>query len=83
VIIGDDVLAGPRARLDGVRAVNGCFLATGAVFPGCVVGAGAEVRVYGVVQVSTVLEPGATVPVGSVAVGAPARIFPPGQHEQI
>lgn len=59
-------------------------LATGvALFPGSVVGAGAEVRVHGVVQVNRVLAPGATVPIGWVAVGDPARIFPPGQHEQI
>jgi carbonic anhydrase/acetyltransferase-like protein (isoleucine patch superfamily) len=83
-IIGDDVLVGPHAHLNGVRAGDGCFLATGAaLFPGSVVGAGAEVRVHGVVQVNTVLPPGATVPVGWVAVGDPARIYPPGEHEQI
>jgi carbonic anhydrase/acetyltransferase-like protein (isoleucine patch superfamily) len=47
------------------------------------VGAGAEVRIHGVVQVNTVVPPGQTVPIGWVAVGDPARIFPPGQHEQI
>jgi carbonic anhydrase/acetyltransferase-like protein (isoleucine patch superfamily) len=47
------------------------------------VGAGAEVRIHAVVQVNTVLPPGATVPIGWVAVGDPARIYPPGQHEQI
>ena len=34
-------------------------------------------------QVNTVLPPGTTVPIGWVAVGDPARIFPPGQHQQI
>jgi gamma-carbonic anhydrase len=83
-IIGDDVLVGPHAHLNGVRVGDGCFLATGAaLFPGCVVGAGAEVRIHGVVQVNTVLPAGATVPIGWVAVGDPARIYPPGQHEQI
>jgi carbonic anhydrase/acetyltransferase-like protein (isoleucine patch superfamily) len=83
-ILGDDVLVGPHAHLNGVRVGDGCFLATGAaLFPGSVVGAGAEVRIHGVVQVNTVLPPGATVPVGWVAVGDPARIYPPGQHEQI
>jgi gamma-carbonic anhydrase len=63
---------------------DGCFLAAGAaLFPGSVVGAGAEVRVHGVVQVNTVVPPGQTVPIGWVAVGDPARVFPPGQHEQI
>jgi carbonic anhydrase/acetyltransferase-like protein (isoleucine patch superfamily) len=83
-ILGEDVLVGPQAHLNGVRVGDGCFLATGAaLFPGCVLGAGAEVRVHGVVQVNTVLAPGAMVPIGWVAVGDPARIFPPGQHEQI
>jgi carbonic anhydrase/acetyltransferase-like protein (isoleucine patch superfamily) len=83
-IIGDDVLVGPHAHLNGARVGDGCFLATGAaLFPGSIVGAGAEVRIHGVVQVNTVLPPGEVVPIGWVAVGDPARIFPPGQHERI
>lgn len=83
-ILGQDVLVGPQAHLNGARVGDGCFLATGAaLFPGCVVGAGAEVRVHGVVHVNTILPPGATVPIGWVAVGDPARICPPDQHEQI
>ena len=84
VVVGDDVLVGPHAHVNGARVGDGCFLATGAaLFPGCVAGAGSEVRIHGVVQVNTVLPPGTTVPIGWVAVGDPARIFPPGQHEQI
>lgn len=83
-IIGDDVLVGPHAHLNGTRVENGCFVATGAaLFPGSVAGAGAEVRIHGVVHVNTVLAPGQVVPIGWVAVGDPASIFPPGQHEQI
>jgi gamma-carbonic anhydrase len=83
-LIGDDVLAGPHSHLNGTTVGDGAFLATGAaLFPGSVVGAGAEVRVHGVVQVNTVLPAGATVPIGWVAVGDPARVFAPGQHEQI
>jgi carbonic anhydrase/acetyltransferase-like protein (isoleucine patch superfamily) len=60
-IIGDDVLVRPHAHLNGVRAGDGCFLATGAaLFPGSVVGAGAEVLIHAVVQVNTVLPPTAT-----------------------
>lgn len=44
---------------------------------------GDDVRIHGVVQVNTILPPGATVPIGWVAVGNPAEIYPPGQHEQI
>lgn len=83
-IIGNDVLIGPHAHLNGTRVADGCFLATGAaLFPGSVVGAGAEVRIHGVVHVNTVLAPGQLVPIGWIAVGDPARVFPPGQHEQI
>jgi carbonic anhydrase/acetyltransferase-like protein (isoleucine patch superfamily) len=83
-IIGSDVLVGPHAHLNGTRVGDGAFLATGsALFPGSVVGAGAEVRVHGVVHVNTALPPGETVPIGWIAVGDPAQILPPGRHEQI
>lgn len=83
-VIGDDVLVGPHAHVNGARVDDGCFLATSAaLFPGCVAGAGSEVRIGGVVHVNTVLLPGTTVPIGWVAVGDPARIYPPDQHEQI
>ena len=83
-VIGDDVLVGPHAHLNGARVANGCFVATGAaLFPGSALGAGAEVRIHGIVHVNTVLPPGAIVPIGWVAVGDPAQIYPPDQHEQI
>ncbi|WP_028064973.1 gamma carbonic anhydrase family protein [Solirubrobacter soli] len=82
--IGDDVLIGPHAHVNGVRIENGCFIATGAaLFPGARVGAGSEVRIHGVVQVNTVLDPGSTVPIGWIAVGDPAQILPPDRHEDI
>lgn len=83
-ILGDDVLVGPHAHVNGARVGDGAFLATGsALFPGCVIGAGSEVRIHGVVHVNSVLAPGAMVPIGWIAVGDPARILPPGEHEQI
>jgi hypothetical protein len=39
--------------------------------------------IHGVVHVNTVVPPGEMVPIGWIAVGDPARIFPPGQHDQI
>jgi gamma-carbonic anhydrase len=84
VVIGDDVLVGPHAHVNGARVGDGCFLATGAaLFPGSVVNEGSEVRIHGVVHVNTVLPPGATVPIGWVAVGDPAQIYPPAQHQHI
>ncbi|MGN6126498.1 MAG: gamma carbonic anhydrase family protein, partial [Humibacter sp.] len=60
------------------------FIATGAsLFPGSVIGAGAEVRINGVVQVNTRLAPGAVVPIGWIAVGDPATVLPPERHDEI
>jgi carbonic anhydrase/acetyltransferase-like protein (isoleucine patch superfamily) len=82
--IGDDVLIGPHAHVNGTVIESGCFIATGAaLFPGARLGAGSEVRIHGVVQVNTVLEPGATVPIGWIAVGDPAQILPPDRHDDI
>jgi len=82
--IGDDVLIGPHAHVNGTTIEDGCFIATGAaLFPGACVGTGSEVRIHGVVHVNTVLEPGSTVPIGWIAVGDPARILPPDRHDDI
>lgn len=82
--IGERVLIGPHAHVNGARVDDEAFIATGAsLFPGARVGRGAEVRVNGVVQVNTRLEPGAVVPVSWVAVGDPASILPPERHDEI
>jgi carbonic anhydrase/acetyltransferase-like protein (isoleucine patch superfamily) len=84
VILGDDVLVGPHAHVNGARVGDGAFLATGsALFPGSVIGAGSEVRVHGIVHVNSVLAAGAQVPIGWIAVGDPAEILPPAEHERI
>ena len=83
-VIGDDVLIGPHAHVNGMTIEDGSFIATGAaLFPGARVGAGSEVRIHGVVHVNTVLAPGTTVPIGWVAVGDPATILPPDRHDEI
>jgi carbonic anhydrase/acetyltransferase-like protein (isoleucine patch superfamily) len=84
VKLGDDVLVGPHAHLNGTVAGDGCFLATGtSLFPGARLGRNVEVRINGVVHVNTVLEDEALVPIGWVAVGNPARVFPPSEHDEI
>jgi carbonic anhydrase/acetyltransferase-like protein (isoleucine patch superfamily) len=84
VRLGDDVLVGPHAHVNGADLADGCFLATGcSLFPGARLGRGVEVRVNGVVHVNTVLEDGALVPIGWVAVGDPARVLAPGEHDEI
>jgi carbonic anhydrase/acetyltransferase-like protein (isoleucine patch superfamily) len=80
--IGDDVLIGPHAHVNGTIIENGCFIATGAaLFPGAHLAAGCEVRIHGVVQVNTTLPPNSTVPIGWIAVGA--QILPPDRHDEI
>jgi carbonic anhydrase/acetyltransferase-like protein (isoleucine patch superfamily) len=84
VRIGDDVIVGPYAHLNGVVVGDGAFIATGAaLFPGARVGAGAEVRIHGVVHVNSVLAAEAVVPIGWVAVGDPAEVLPPERHDDI
>ena len=82
--IGDYCLAGPNAHVTGAELEDEVFIATSAaIFHGSHLGRGSEVRVHGTVHLRTRLEPGATVPIGWVAVGDPARIFAPDQHDEI
>jgi carbonic anhydrase/acetyltransferase-like protein (isoleucine patch superfamily) len=82
--VGDYVLIGPHAALTGCTIDDEAFLATGVtVFHDAHIGRCAEVRINGVVHVRTALAAGATVPIGWVAVGDPARILPPEAHNEI
>jgi carbonic anhydrase/acetyltransferase-like protein (isoleucine patch superfamily) len=82
--IGDAVLIGPRAHVNGATVEDEVFVATGAsLFPGSVAGAGAELRINSVLQVNSRLEPGAVVPIGWIAVGDPARLFSPDRHDEL
>jgi carbonic anhydrase/acetyltransferase-like protein (isoleucine patch superfamily) len=82
--IGDHCLIGPNAHVTGAVLEDQVFVATSAaIFHGARIGRGSEVRVHAVVHLRTRLEPGATVPISWVAVGDPAAILPPDQHEKI
>jgi carbonic anhydrase/acetyltransferase-like protein (isoleucine patch superfamily) len=82
--VGTHTLIGPNAHVVGCRIEDCVFIATGAsVFHGASVGRGSEVRINGVVHIKTRLAPDTTVPIGWIAVGNPAQIFPPGEHEKI
>ena len=82
--IGAHCLVGPHAHLVGCRLEDCVFIATGvSVFHGARLGYGAEVRVGAVVHLRTRLEAHACVPVGWVAVGDPAQILPPNEHDRI
>jgi carbonic anhydrase/acetyltransferase-like protein (isoleucine patch superfamily) len=83
-IIGDAVLVGPHAHVNGARIEDEVFVATGAsLFPGSVAGAGSELRINSVLHVNSRLEEQTVVPIGWIAVGDPAELFPPDRHEEL
>jgi gamma-carbonic anhydrase len=84
VVLGDHVLVGPHAHVNGAQVEREVFLATGvSVFPGAHIGHGSEVRINAVVHVNSRVAPGTTVPIGWIAVGDPADLFPPEAHEEL
>ncbi|MEU9899268.1 gamma carbonic anhydrase family protein [Streptomyces phaeochromogenes] len=85
VLIGNAVLIGPHAHVNGARIEDEVFVATGAsAFPGAVVGAGSELRINSVLHANSILPPGSVVPIGWIAAGAPeAKLFAPGRHDEL
>jgi carbonic anhydrase/acetyltransferase-like protein (isoleucine patch superfamily) len=82
--IGDRVLAGPHAQLTGCTVADEVFIAGGAmVLPGAHLGRAAAVAAGAVVHLGAIVAPAARIPVGWVAVGDPARLYPPGQAEAV
>lgn len=82
--VGNRVLIGPHAALTGCTVDDEVFVATGAaIFNKAVLKRRSEVRVNGIVHIRTVLPEEAVVPLGWIAVGDPAQIFPPDKHEEI
>jgi carbonic anhydrase/acetyltransferase-like protein (isoleucine patch superfamily) len=83
-LIGDAVLVGPHAHVNGATVEDEVFLATGAaLFPGSVVGAGAELRINSVLHVNSHLAPGTVLPIGWIAAGNPAELFSPDRHDEL
>lgn len=82
--IGSHVMIGPHTHLTGCTVGDEVFIATGAsVFNGATLRKWSEVRINGVVHIDTLLEEDTTVPIGWIAVGNPASIFPPERHDDI
>jgi carbonic anhydrase/acetyltransferase-like protein (isoleucine patch superfamily) len=82
--IGNNCLVGPNAHVVGCTVEDEVFIATGAaIFHSALLGKGSEVRINGVVHLKSHLAPGQTVPIGWVAVGNPAQVLPPGEHDRI
>jgi len=83
-LVGNSVMIGPHAHVNGATIGAAAFIATGAaLFPGSVIGKRSEVRVNAVVQIRSRLHDGAVVPIGWVAVGDPAQILSPDRHDEI
>jgi gamma-carbonic anhydrase len=82
--IGDAVLVGPHAHLNGTSVEDEVFVATGvAMFPGSRAGPRSELRVNSVLHVNSDLPEGTVVPIGWIAAGSPAQLFPPDRHEEL
>jgi carbonic anhydrase/acetyltransferase-like protein (isoleucine patch superfamily) len=82
--IGDHVLAGPHSYLTGCAIGDEVFIATGAmVFNGARMGRASSVALCGAVHIGCVVPPQTRIPIGWVAVGDPARLYPPAEAENI
>lgn len=82
--VGKHCLIGPQAHLVGCTLDDCVFIATGAtVLHGARLRFNVEVRVNAVVHIRTELVAHAVVPIGWIAVGTPATILPPDQHDAI
>jgi carbonic anhydrase/acetyltransferase-like protein (isoleucine patch superfamily) len=83
-VLGDAVLVGPHAHVNGATVEDEVFIATGAaLFPGAVAGARSELRIHAVLHVRSRLEPDTVVPIGWIAAGDPAQLFPPERHDEL
>lgn len=83
-VVGAHCLIGPHAHVVGCTLEDCVFIATGAsIFHGAHLECGVEVRVHGVVHLRTRVPAHTVVPIGWIAVGTPATILPPAQHEAI
>jgi carbonic anhydrase/acetyltransferase-like protein (isoleucine patch superfamily) len=82
--IGNYALIGPNAHVVGCTIEDEVFIATGAaIFHSAHLGQGSEIRINAVVHLKSYLEPGSVVPIGWIAVGNPAKLFSPDQHDEI
>lgn len=82
--VGRHVFVGPHGHLTGCTVDDEVFLATGVtILNGAHVGSRAQVRNNGVVHVGAGLLQDAIVPIGWIAVGDPAQIIPPQEHDRI
>jgi gamma-carbonic anhydrase len=83
-VLGDAVLVGPHAHVNGATIEDEVFVATGAsLFPGAVAGARSELRINSVLHVSSRLPPDTVLPIGWIGAGDPAELFSPDRHDDL
>jgi len=83
-VLGDAVLIGPHAHINGARVADEVFVATGvSMFPGARADPGCELRINSVLHVNSRLPAGTVLPIGWIGVGDPAQMFPPGRHGEL
>jgi carbonic anhydrase/acetyltransferase-like protein (isoleucine patch superfamily) len=84
VQIGDDVMIGTGANVNGAQIDSDAFIAAGAsIFPAAHIGERAIVRTNAVVHINSELPPKHVVPEGWTAIGRPAEVVPPGRDERV
>ena len=84
LVLGDHVLAGPHSYLTGCQIADEVFIATGAmIFNGARMGRASSVALGGAVHIKCAVPEGMRIPIGWVAVGDPARMYPPDEAEEI
>jgi carbonic anhydrase/acetyltransferase-like protein (isoleucine patch superfamily) len=82
--LGDAVLVGPHAHLNGTTVEDEVFVATGvSMFAGSVAGTRSELRINSVLHVNSTLPPDTVVPIGWIAAGDPAQLFSPDRHDEL
>lgn len=82
--LGDAVLVGPHAHLNGATIEDEVFLATGvSVFAGARAGTRSELRINSVLHVNSTLPPDTVLPIGWIAAGDPAELFAPERHREL
>src|SRR5262245_61542904 len=82
--LGDHILVGPNAYLTGCQIEDEVFIATGAmVFNGAVMRRASSVALGGAVHIGCQVPAQERIPIGWVAVGDPARLYPPEAVEEI
>ena len=82
VLLGDYVFVGPHATLLGCTVESACYVATGAtVLQGAMLGSGAVVAVGALVHANTMVPSEFFVPLNTIALGEPLRVYAPGDEQ--